>query len=407
MSNDYITFYNEYDNYEEYKEIINKKYNVISVSVFRLENNYKNEFVYTNGLELLLNKFEKYFPDFYLRVYYDNSVLDYDTPNKKDMTLKIWEPLFNKLRKNKKVQLVKYEMKQFKKDKIHHHGLIGTLVRLYPLFDIDINKNINDVFISDIDVNIKELERYSKNYHKVNNNNFNFFYETFNCYDLQERFKIMRKHFEMKFPILAGTIISKMKFPIEILNKFFHCVLNFNIDEECEYYKTFDNFIYQGNGGIKVKNSNEKYKYGIDEIFTLLMKKYLYKYKIKHLIFIRDNSLTKPLYDLYKKYEKNDITEKQFKNILLYLLGNNFDKQKSLKDNYDIIDKVIYEGISHNELNERVILNRAKQLINDIVNNKLDKKDYGFDDFEIDCIINTDNNGAIYYVVEYSSQNKN
>ena len=77
--------------------------------------------------------------------------------------------------------------------------------------------------------------------------------------------------------------------------------------------------------------------------------------------------------------------------------------KKSLKDNYDIIDKVIYNNESYKELKESLILQRAKKLIDEILNNKVNRNDYGFNEIEIDCINNTDINGAKYYIVEYKN----
>ena len=395
----YIKFYNEFtDN-------VNEKYNIISISVFRLENNYKNEYNYTDGLHLLLNTFEKYFPGFYLRVYYDNSVLDYKTKNKKNMTFKVWKPLFDKLRFNKKVQMVKFEMKDFKKNDIHHNGLIGTIPRLYPIFDTEHNKNINSVIIIDIDIDIDEIKSFSRNYYKINNNNnnINFFYETANCYNLQDRFQIMQKYFDTKFSIIAGSIISKIKLPINIFDDFFNCVLNFKNDKKCQYYEEFDKFMYPSHhskSGI-----SEKYKYGIDEVLTLLIKKYLYDNKIKHLVLVRDNSIAKPLYNMFVRYQNKNISEYQFKNFLIYLLKDNFNVTLSLYKNYLLIDKIIYRGESYENINKHIILERIKKLIDDISTNKINVNDYGFDESEIECIKLTDINGEQYYTIDYPSKN--
>jgi hypothetical protein len=376
------------------------KYNIISCSVFRLIDNYKNENIYTYGLYKLLNNFEKYYQNFYLRVYYDNSVLDYNTQTqtqtKIQNTKKLWQPLFNKLRLNPKVQLVKYEIEQFKFDEIHHKGLIGTLSRLYPLFDTEDNKNINIIMILDIDINDYEIELTNKNLYKFNKSGLNFFYRTGNCYDLQDRFQILTKYFNIKFSIMAGTIISKIKFPIEIFNDFFKCLLDKN-NVDCKYYKTFDEFSYSqyhSTSNIKVE-----FKYGIDEILTLLIKEYLYKNKIKHLIYI-NTDIAKPFYNMYIAYNKKNISETQFNNTLKYILDDSFDDKISLKDNYKIIDTVIYYQKEYNKLTEKIILDRAKNLINNIKNNKLNKNDFGFDDTSIDCLENSEYDDK-YYIIDY------
>ena len=66
---------------KNYNEPINK-YNVISCVIFRMPNGYKNEMKYFDGLDLLTKIFEKLYPGFYLRIYYDQSVLNNKTVTK-------------------------------------------------------------------------------------------------------------------------------------------------------------------------------------------------------------------------------------------------------------------------------------------------------------------------------------
>ncbi len=395
----------DYKYIKYYKEFIepNDKYNIISCSVFRLIDNYKNEYMYTTGLNRLLNQFELKFPNYYLRIYYDNSVLDYHTQNKKKNTYKIWQPLFDNLRKNPKVQMVRYEMQQFKLDKIHHKGLIGTIIRLHPLFDTEENKNIKNIMVFDIDIEQYEIEDNVTNYNKMLKANVDFFYRTRNCYDLQDRFQILTKYFNIKFPIMAGTIMSKIKFPIKIFDNFFECLLNKN-DKDCEYYKAFDDFSY-GKHHSQFSKKNE-FKYGVDETLTMLIKEYLYKNKIKHLIYVTTD-LSKPFYNIYIAYDTKIISEIQFKNILKFILSDNFDDKLSVKENYTKIDNVVFFKKENNKLSFNIILDRAKELINNIENNKLNKNDYGFDNpsinASIDCLKNSEYKKK-YYIIDYINQ---
>lgn len=388
----YITFQYEF---VEPKE----KYNIISCSIFRMIDNYKNEYAYINGMHRLLNQFETKFPDYYLRIYYDNSVLDYKTPKKIENTKKLYQPLFNKIKKYSKVQMVKYEMDKFKADEIHHKGVLGTLIRLYPLFDTEYNKNIENIMVVDIDMQQYEIDNLLKDNNKWLKSGVDFYYRTRNCYDLQDRFQILTKYFNIKFPIMAGTIMSKIKFPIDILDNFFECLLDKN-KSECEYYKTFDEFSYSkyhAKYGI-----NNEFKYGTDETLTMLIKEYLYKNKIKHMITI-DWDISKPFYNMYSDYDSKKISEEQFANTLKYILGDVYNNKISLTENYNMIDNIIYSKKGSNKLTEKYILDKAKQLINDIKNNKLNKNDYGFSDDVIDCIENTEyiEHARKYYIINY------
>ena len=91
-------------------------------------------------------------------------------------------------------------------------------------------------YVYDIDINMYGLKMLKLNLDKMYKGKVDFFYLTRNCYELQDRFQILTKQFNIKFPILSGTIISKIKFPLIMLDKFFHCILNIE-DKDCEYYK--------------------------------------------------------------------------------------------------------------------------------------------------------------------------
>jgi hypothetical protein len=385
----YINFYAEFDEPKD-------NYDIISCSIFRIINNYKNEHIYVDGLKLLLEKYEKSFPGFYLRVYYDNSVLDYETSNKIENTKKLYQPLFDELKQHPKVQLIRYEMPLFQLDKIHHKGLIGTIPRLYPLFDTVYNKNINTTIILDIDIKNYELDTTIQNYDKLQKAKLNFFYRTRFDYDLQPRFQVLSKYFNIKFPILAGTTISKIKFPLDILDNFFKCILDKN-QLNCEYYKDFDKLT-----NLKYSSKINDYKYGIDEILTILIKEYLYKNKIKHLILFH-NSITDILYDVFIKYKNKTIQPEMFKNTLQFLLRDEYNKNKSIDENYNIIDHIIYlpiQNISTN-ITKNILVNRILELIKKINNKEVNKNDFAFSKNDI---IFLQKKEYMYYIIDYTNK---
>ena len=58
-------------NYNEPKE----KYNLVSIVIFKPKTTYKRFMFYVNGINYLINNLHQYLPSFYLRLYYDESVL--------------------------------------------------------------------------------------------------------------------------------------------------------------------------------------------------------------------------------------------------------------------------------------------------------------------------------------------
>ena len=400
----YITFQHEFSEPSE-------RYNIISCTYFRMKTGYKNEYKYYKGLESLVDLFETQMPNFYLRLYYDDSILDYKTPEKIKNTKTLWAPLFKRIRQNKKIQLVKFDMKhipEFKEDDIHHNGLIGTLTRFYPLLDTEYNKNIDTVAIMDVDIYPGELKDTYDRYQKMIKMNVDFFFMTRNCYELQDRFQILRKHFNVKFSMLAGRIISRLKFPINLFEEFLYCVINSD-DTKCEYYKIFKEFEYnkyhlQYEFEKMLQNKKIKYyiKFGVDEVFCLLMKKFLLENKIKHIMLI-DNNIEKSFYDMYIYYDTKKINDKQFENTLKYLMEKSYDSNKTPLENYKILDSIIYFKKDTTELSRKIILDRAKTLVKKILNKELDKKDYAFTELDSYCILDSSLERK-FYLISYTDR---
>ena len=131
----------------------NEKYNCFSLSLF-----YMNKYIKTthnlkpfnasknkvaifyknlmNINELLLT--EVYPKNFYLRLYYDNSIFKCEK----------YVELIKILSKNPKIQLVEYICNDYKIN--NHINLFGTLSRFYTIFD-DESKNMNYCIITDAD----------------------------------------------------------------------------------------------------------------------------------------------------------------------------------------------------------------------------------------------------------------
>jgi hypothetical protein len=383
----YITFYKEFEEPQE-------NYNVISCTVFRMKKGYKNELKYYDGLKLFVENYEKYLPDFYFRLYYDDSVLDFENTEKIENTKKYWKPLFDKMRLNKKIQLIKYEMKDFKIDKLHHNGVIGTMTRFYPMFEHPDNKKIKCVITSDIDITKYVLEMLKLNLNKMEKAKVDFFYLTMNCYELQDRFQILTKTFNIKFPMLAGTIISKIKFPFNFIDDFFYCILNMN-DPKCEYYKIFNTTELS----IFTKHvKKDEIKYGIDELFTLILKKYLYKNKIKHMISFH-SEVARPFYLIFTKYQENKISKIQFINVMKFILQDIYDDKKSPEDNYKILDDIVFFN-KNNIIDKHTLLNRLINLFKKIKKNELSNENYGFTDEQIDCGLDMSSENK-YYIIDY------
>jgi hypothetical protein len=97
---------------------------------------------YTTGLLNIGNLAEKIYPNWIIRLYYDDSLLNQN--NKK-----LYEIIFEWLNSKKNFQLIKYNFDDYKAINEEHssHQLFGTITRMFPLFD----ESVDIVALRDID----------------------------------------------------------------------------------------------------------------------------------------------------------------------------------------------------------------------------------------------------------------
>lgn len=306
----------------------NKKYNIISVCVFRLKKSYHSLKAYYYGLKFMAIHFHQYFPNFYLRVYFDHSIDTRENEKNRDM----WIPLLEELKKNSKVQLIKYYHPGFiTKDGNYHIGLFGTLVRFIPLFNY-INDNVTNVIVSDIDIgNAKiALHHMQFSYIKFINSASQFHFATNYCYLVNPRFLQVEQNIDkqhkstIKYRILAGSIYSKIKFPKKILDNFLFCTKNLK-EKKCLYLNKFAE--YQG----------DIFAYGVDEFFiNIPLLKYIEKNKIMFSVVIKGLRISDLIRYDKRKLEKPPLHISQF---YKDILGKYYEPDMSLKDNVNSLVK--------------------------------------------------------------------
>ncbi len=384
------------------------KYNLFSVCVFRLKDKYKEAHNYYNGLGIIINNFEKIYPEnYYLRIYYDTSVLDNNEPEMIEDTNKIWIPLFKNAKQKKRIQLVKYNIPKYRIDKIYHDGLIGTFVRFIPFFDLKENKNIDTVITSDIDLSLFHLKSIYDTAELYDKLNIPFFYKADICYEMGERFKILSSEFNIEFPIAAGKIFTKLKFPVKILNSFFKCITNYK-NKNCKYmqifyekYNTFLNLYKIGDTHDELlkKDKLGKFPYGIDELFLMYLKdEYLIKKKIKYAIYV-SNVFFKFMYIIYLKYKNNMLDNNVFKKFLKIIMNKLYINHYSIDKNYEELDKIIWKGTSTLKNKYDYIKSNFNNAINYIINNNL-YSNIGFknkNDFKCILQLNPNEDRTIHY----------
>jgi hypothetical protein len=362
-----------------------KIYNVFSTVIFRLEDPYRESINYYNGLKKIVNLFPETFPGDYLRIYFDTSITDnFISEQQKEETQNIWIPFFEELKKKDYIQLVKYNIPKYRKNDVFHEGLIGTIIRFVPFFDIPENKKLDIVTCIDVDINDYEIINLKKHYELFKKlrekNDVEFMYRSFGCYHNIKRYIDMKKFFDIVHPIVANEIIGCYKFPVRLLTEFFRC-----ISKPCKYYSYFIQTTKIDNRNISVN----KFPYGIDEIFCLIMRRYLVNYEIPHVKIVKEE-IVQVLRKIVENYNENKINEELTKELIKQFLGKYYNDKKSLKNNIKNLMFVNrFENWNNNPkyfyIKNHILLN-SKKLMKDL---KVDKKykKYGLEMIDIDCIL--------------------
>lgn len=352
-----------------YKEP-SKPYDIICVSVFRLNSPYKDTSVYSDGMTELFNFIEECDDDnLYLRVYFDDSLSetkhDSDIINKEIET--VWQPLIERGKKSPKIQMVKYDDPIYKiKNTVYHVDLYGTLMRFIPIFEKD---NSRIVIISDIDFTLKKYTRMLYAYNKIKTSEAKFNVYTALTYADIKRFdldKSLPKSFvpQTWFRLLACGFISKVKLPKEVFNKFYNCI------GKCKNLIRITNYISKLLVK-KVEKYNSKFPFGIDEIF---LNYYLFKYILDENYIFAYNffyNFHEQIWasHIYTEYLEKNPNDKYIKQLYKLILEDDYDEEKSLLENFNKMDAVMYELHPFQKNNEELI-KKTKYYISNVNKNK-------------------------------------
>jgi hypothetical protein len=380
-------FFKKIKLYKYYDEP-NTRYNIVSTVIFRLENNYKPmENYYLKIMKLVDNFYDFFGKDFYLRIYFDNSIvlksgnefIDNEIDN-------VWIKLLKKLKSFKFVQLCRYKHKDFLKNNIFHRGLFGTVIRFLPLFNVQSNNNIKDIIVSDIDVNFILLNYMKKGYQFVVKHDLKLFFKTSYCKYIAGYHNVTINMLNTWLRLLAGTVIvHNYKFNPKILNDFFSKIVHKNYDE---YMIKFINI----GQSITYKNktpSEEIFKYGYDEFFLVYLLDNAIKQKIK-IGYVSTKDFDAPIYYYYRKNNNFDSNDEQklklFEDILMRILGKYYNKNISLQNNYLQYEKEMFVIYDNNKLNQKqlTIANNTFDFYDYVKKNNL-YDHYGFTIYEIKC----------------------
>ena len=122
----------------------NKKKNIIAISLFKIKTSYKSFDIYLDNIKNIYNRINKDFKNYKFRLFINQEIYNDSI-------------IFNKLKSFKNIELILYRLLID-----INEGLIGTLIRLFPMFDFE-NNDSNIVLINDLDhFMIPNIKKYFK-----------------------------------------------------------------------------------------------------------------------------------------------------------------------------------------------------------------------------------------------------
>lgn len=312
----------------------NDVYDVVTTSLFKMQQGYKNFEKYMNGLELGVTYFGQKLPEIKFMLFIDETIANDSI-------------LFDRIKKmnNGKLIVILFHcpkfLNQIDSKNSGHIELFGTMIRFLPFFDYDGNRTRNVICI-DSDVVVEDMDQLIFNYNIFQKSKSKYHYDTNMFYEILAKWSLVDD-----YTILAGRHMCKYKFPLHLLTDYIDCVKNTNC-QDMTSIKSFMNF--------------EKYHtfpYGIDEYFlNHILLPYMKNQKINYSTSIR-YSITAPLYYLSRQ---NTIPIDSVEGIYLCRKMNHVMNMHE-KYNYK---KVIYEFdktfCPYAYGNERIITEKVKSI---------------------------------------------
>lgn len=318
--------------FEPLFQLSKQKKNIVSISFFKIYGGgYKNFNLYIDGF-MNIHKYviEEKIYNFTIRLFID-------------LTIKNDTKLFERLTKLERVEIIIYSCKKYihPSDSDFHIGTFGMFVRFFPLFDFP-NNDSDIVLISDMDddmhfnFNIKTLKLIDK---KKMNELYLFTYSNISR-NIIHNFNYLHNE-KITGYFISPRLISFKRLPNSIIINYIN-----NIDIYYkEAIKSYEYLLTSDSGKKTYLKDQGSFIYGIDEYFlNSELTKYIIDNKYPYGIHIKFNLL----YNIFFYIENYEFKKDKLKLIgylLDYILNNlkyKYDKNSSVKNKYNLIDKMSY-----------------------------------------------------------------
>lgn len=325
------------------------------LSLFRLEDPYRDDSEYVDGLFYILKNFTNIFKNTAIKIYFDDSVL------LKDNT---WADLFKYILSLDYVELIKYDFPQFKKsNSFYHESLFGMFIRVISIFNfsdlkettinIDIDY-VDDVFMKEHKIIINQFisnVKKSKSGLLLNTCGVNYYYTK--TYNLMT-YKSLLQDFVFPIRFFLPFLTCSKKIDSSIFIDFMKCMR-----DRCDEYNSWICNIKK-NINCENKNISKQYKnvckdikyveqikhsvfiYDTDEFFVSYMADRLIKRKIYFDMLFRLPSMIHYHFFLYQyMFMNNRIIKEYMDNFYKFVLGKKYSNNINL--NFQYLDKMFLE----------------------------------------------------------------
>ena len=291
-----------------------RKYaNTVNIVFFRAFPLYKNFSKYVDGLKSWKGYMEKYYPESQLQIFIDKTIAN-------DKSI---QTILNKL--NARIYL--FDCPEYKIDDTFHIGLFATMIRFYPMFDIN-NHPLKIAHIQELEPDSEGVHRFS-DIEKISRMKFTHKLSFLHMSsDIFKKIKGFNYLFEdiIHYPwIIAGRFTVFEKFPFELFTNYLNDI------------KSGKKFInrYEYTQAQNIKKEHENYSFGVDEIFlNHILLPWMINNNKNIGIFI-NFTLAHPIYYLDNQI-KNHKNSKDIFNIIL-------QNKKSLNVSLKEFDNLFYQ----------------------------------------------------------------
>jgi hypothetical protein len=298
-------------NFEVIHNPNNRYADTVNLVFFRAIPLTKNFQKYINGIRMWKH-FKKHYPASQLQVFIDKSIAS--------------DSEIQKILHNLNARVILFECPEYMRKDGYHIGLFGTMVRFFPLFDI--NKHpLRVAHIQEVEPDPESVSKFdlivSASKKNLQQYNTALIYSGSNLLNPEftnTEFSVENLHYPW---IFAGRFSVLQKIPFKVFTDFLH-----DIDHGKKFLNKYE---------INRNEEHKQYALGIDE--TFLNVPYL-KYLIDNdyaIGIINEYSISKPIYWQRERIRENSHSEKFFRYIL--------QKELPLREAMKTFDTLFYRGI--------------------------------------------------------------